>query len=190
MAAIAATAAQVLAAQAQSAGSVQPMNSSSGSMLISGPILNINFGGQSNAEIGPAAVGCSSTDYWNAGYIPSYVYCTAFSNLLWSSGQPSGINVAISGAQGDWGNGTSYDAMFSSYIYVPNGAITVTLTGVPQGTYDSVLLWTRSNDGLFRLFRHESVQQPRHSIHQHDHELAILNLDPGGSIEPGLGFPG
>ena len=136
MAAIAATAAQVLAAQAQSAGSVQPMNSSSGSMLISGPILNINFGGQSNAEIGPAAVGCSSTDYWNAGYIPSYVYCTAFSNLLWSSGQPLGINVAVRGAQGDWGNGTTYDAMFSSYIYVPNGAITVTLTGVPQGTYD------------------------------------------------------
>jgi hypothetical protein len=43
--AIATTAAQVLAAQAQSAGSAQPMDVMSGGITVNTHVLNINFGG-------------------------------------------------------------------------------------------------------------------------------------------------
>ncbi len=46
--AIAVTAAQVLAAQAQGAGSPQPMTSMSGAITVNTHILNINLGGHTN----------------------------------------------------------------------------------------------------------------------------------------------
>ncbi len=90
-----------------------------------------------NDEVGPAAVGQNANDFWTGAYFPYSTYST-INNLLWSDHTPSGINLAIANAPGDWANGAS-DPMFSTYTYVYNGDITVTLTGVPAGTYDLYL---------------------------------------------------
>jgi len=138
--AIAATAAQVLASQAQSAGSIQPMTSGSsmtGSTLVSGHILNINFGNYTNSEVGPAAVGVGPNDFWTGLYYP-YGNIPTITNLLWSDQTNSGISLSVANAAGCWGNGLSYDQMADTYIY-SGSDITVTLTGVPSGTYSLYL---------------------------------------------------
>ncbi|MGO8674664.1 MAG: hypothetical protein ACLQVX_02190 [Limisphaerales bacterium] len=131
--AIAAMAAQVLAAQAQSAASVQPMTQMSSGITVANPVLNINIGGLTNAEVGLAAIGQTAGDFWTGAYFP-YSYSSTINNLLWSDGTVSGINVLISNAPGDWANGAT-DPMLRMYAYSYSGDITVTLTGVPAGTY-------------------------------------------------------
>ncbi|MGO8678508.1 MAG: carbohydrate-binding protein [Limisphaerales bacterium] len=131
--AIAAMAAQVLAVQAQSTLVAQPMTQMSGGITVANPVLNINIGGLTNAEVGLAAIGQTASDFWTGAYFP-YSYSNTIDNLLWSDKTVSGINVLISNAPGDRANG-AIDPMLSTYAYIYGGDITVTLTGVPAGTY-------------------------------------------------------
>ncbi len=180
--AIAATAAHVLAAQqAQGAGSPQPMTSMSGGITVNTHILNINFGGHTNDKVGPAAVGQNANDFWTGSYFPNQ-YDSIINNLLWSDQTPSGINLEISNAPGDWANGAA-DPMFSSYTYNPwQQDITVTLTGVPAGTYNLYLYGhgPTTDNSVFSVTTRATVLVPLD--HPIGHRLAILDLDRRDTI--------
>ncbi|HXP62337.1 MAG TPA: hypothetical protein VN829_17705 [Dongiaceae bacterium] len=133
--AIAAMAAQVLAAQAQSAVVLQPQAQMTGSVFVANHVLNVNLGGQTNDEVGLAAIGHSTNDFWTGAYFP-YSYSSSINNLLWSDNAQSGINLQILNAPGDWANG-AIDPMLRTYTYsyTGQGDITLTLSNVPAGTY-------------------------------------------------------
>ena len=154
------------------------MTQMSSGITVANPVLNINIGGLTNAEVGLAAIGQTAGDFWTGAYFP-YSYSSTINNLLWSDGTVSGINVLISNAPGDWANGAT-DPMLRMYAYSYSGDITVTLTGVPAGTYALYLYGHGPNHGRFHLLGHRPEQQPRHPLHRH--ELAILDLDRWGAI--------
>ena len=112
-------------------------------------LLNLDFNGGTGVispKRGTAAIGYTTNDLWNL-----YTRDTAVSgvwknpgtatNLLWSDGTASGINLYITNAPGAWGNGSG-DYMFNNYLYpLPNGNgnIVFTLSNVPPGKYDLYL---------------------------------------------------
>jgi len=160
--AIAAMAAQVLAAQAQVTGPLQPTQMS-GSITVANHVLNVNLGGQTNDEVGLAAIGHTNTDFWTGAYFP-YQQHSAISNLLWSDKTTSGISLLISNAPGDWANG-AIDPMLRTYAYSTGygSDITLMLAGVPAGSYalylyghgpttdDSIFSVTSPSNGLGTL---------------------------------------
>jgi hypothetical protein len=109
------------------------------SIVVSGPVLNVNFGSYAYARVGLAAIGQTENDYWNGCY---FAYAeptnTTLPDLLWSDGSESGIDLTILNAPGDWANG-SYDTMFRTYTYSYSGGITITMENVAAGTYDFYL---------------------------------------------------
>ncbi|EEF62004.1 hypothetical protein [Pedosphaera parvula] len=104
-------------------------------VLCGGPLLNINFAAADADKVGFAAVGLSTSDFWN-GYRAPNISSAAVTNLKWSDGSSSTVGVTVNNAAGQWGNPVS-DGMYDGYIYPQNsGTITVTLTNLPTGTYD------------------------------------------------------
>ena len=106
-------------------------------------------------KVGPAAIGSSSTDYWNgvsrdgtntqdlAQDWQTYVTVT---NLLTVAGVSTGAGLSLANAPGAWDNGVA-DAMYNTYLYPFNGGnVTVTVTNLSAGTYD------------FNIYGHGSVQ--------------------------------
>lgn len=123
-------------------------------LIVSAPLLNINFGGATTNKIGFAAVGQTTNDYWNGYNFPG-ITPAAITNLKWSDTNNSGAGVTVVNGAGQWGNGVA-DGMYGPYIYsqAQPGSITVTLTNVPSGTYDFYVYGhspTDADNGTFTL---------------------------------------
>ena len=122
-------------------------------LMVSTPLLNVNFGRSTPPKTGFAAVGQSATDYWTPFYPPT----SAISQLPWSDGTPSGVGITVSNAPGDWG-WDSGDAMYSSYIYQDPefGNITITITNLAANAYNLYLYGhagRQAGNALFKLYR-------------------------------------
>lgn len=97
-------------------------------------LLNIDFAG-SDTPSGPAATGDGATDYWNFSYAP-YQYLTELFDLKWSTGELSPVTATVENGPGTWANGHA-NYMMAGYLYsYGSDAITVTLSDLPNGTYD------------------------------------------------------
>jgi hypothetical protein len=101
-------------------------------------LLNINFGGRTGEKAGPAAVGQSSSDYWNGFYYYPNQYSVTVNNLLWANSNASGVSLTSVGGPGDWANGAS-DPMLNTYMYAYGQSILITLSNLPAATYDFYL---------------------------------------------------
>jgi hypothetical protein len=112
-------------------------------VLASGPgmLINIDIGaGTATSEVGPAATGHSTNDYWNfytrddgSG---GWRSIGALSNLKTAEGLATGAGMTISNAPGAWGNGSA-DPMYNSYDYpFDGGNVTVGLNNFDAGAYD------------------------------------------------------
>ncbi|MEK7782159.1 MAG: immunoglobulin domain-containing protein, partial [Verrucomicrobiota bacterium] len=112
-------------------------------------LWNVDFGTTTTDKAGPAAVGQSTNDFWNA-----YPYAGGFNagggvvllQTANTNATPVGINLP--GAPGSWGNG-SLDPMYQGYVYPtfnPSAAtMTVTISSLPPGDYDFCLYSSESN---------------------------------------------
>ena len=97
-------------------------------------LLNIDFV-NSEPWYGVAATGNGPRDYWNFS-LPINEYYTELTGLLWSTGDLSPVSAVIENAPGVYGNGHPNPMMYGYlYTYGPE-AITVTLSNLPNGTYD------------------------------------------------------
>ncbi len=119
-------------------------------------LINIDFGGTTNsAQVGPAAVGLETNDFWNgySHYLPRFVPGASpqtngrLEGLRFSDGTVSLVTVAVSNAPGVWGNASGVP-FFDSYIFAPNGSnLTATITGLAAGRYHFVLYGHAEADG-------------------------------------------
>ena len=104
-------------------------------------LLNVDFGGGSvTKESGPAAIGHTSTDFWNYytrnGADGSWLTFGVLTNLLSAEQVATATGLTIANAPGAWGNGSS-DDMYDSYDYpFDGGNVTVTITNLDAGAYD------------------------------------------------------
>jgi hypothetical protein len=99
-----------------------------------GALLNIDFAGSETLS-GPAAIGNGATDYWNSSYAP-FQYFTELFDLNWSTGDLSPVTATVQNGPGTWANGhPNYMMAGYLYSYGPE-TITVTLSDLPNGTYD------------------------------------------------------
>ena len=128
------------------------------SVPISGrPILNIDFTDENGTKIGPAAIGLSPSDVWNRSITTFNPGTVVTSNLLWSDGTTSTINLTVQNAPGLWGNGVTNDAMYQDYVYSWDAQpILVTLSGLTNNVYDLYVYGHSPADdvnGLFQLLK-------------------------------------
>ena len=116
------------------------------------PLIDVDFGaGTSTTEIGPAAIGHSSTDFWNfytrddgqGGYLTF----GALSNLKTVEGVTTSAGLTVANAPGAWGDNSS-DTMFNSYLYPFGGNATINITNLPAGSYD---LYVYGPDGTYNV---------------------------------------
>ncbi len=105
------------------------------------PLLDVDFGsGTATAEVGFAATGQSTNDFWNfytrddgnGGYLTF----GSLSGMKYADGSASGAGLTIANAPGSWGNGAA-DYMYDGYLYCFDGNnITVVVTNLAAGSYD------------------------------------------------------
>jgi hypothetical protein len=95
-------------------------------------LINVDFAANpDDPEVGYAAFGKATNDYWNPyGYLGGGI-----ANLDYSDGSVSPIGLIVGNGTGQWGITGLSDSMFSSYMYVDGGSVTVMLTNVPAGFY-------------------------------------------------------
>lgn len=109
------------------------------------PLFNVRFGIDATPILrGPAAIGLSPSDHWNAysrddgagGFKPS----GGLAPLLAADGKPSKAGLVVDNAPGAWGSGAQQPLM-SLYLYSlsANPRVTLTFTNLPTGTYDAYL---------------------------------------------------
>jgi hypothetical protein len=114
-------------------------------------LINVDFGSGAgpSPEVGPAAVGQGSNDFWNfytrddgSG---GWRTVGTMTNLLAANGVGSGVGMTVSNAAGCWGIAAP-DPMYCSYIYpLGSGNATVTVTNLPAGQYDFYIYNTDSS---------------------------------------------
>ncbi len=96
-------------------------------------LINLDFGGAtSSPKTGPAAVGESANDFWNylGPQMPGPI-----ANLMNADGSVSPVSVTMSNLSSAGTIGSS-DPMYNGYAYAPqNQNGTLTLSGLPAGTY-------------------------------------------------------
>jgi hypothetical protein len=104
-------------------------------------LIDVDFGGAAaTREIGPAATGHTSTDFWNY-YTRNdgqggWLTFGALTNLSTVENVPTAVGLTIANAPGSWGNGST-DDMYNSYDYpFDGGDLDVTVTNLETGTYD------------------------------------------------------
>jgi hypothetical protein len=106
-----------------------------------GTLINVDIGaGSTTSEVGPAATGHTSSDFWNfytrddgSGGWRSF---GVLSNLKTAEGLATGAGMTIANAPGAWGNGSA-DFMYNGYDYpFDGGNVTVALTNLDAGYYD------------------------------------------------------
>src|SRR2546421_5937522 len=115
-------------------------------------LLNVDLdAGTATAKSGPAAIGQSSSDFWNfytrddghGGWLTS----GAVSNLKYANGSGTSIGLQVLNSPGAWGNGSS-DPMYAGYIYPFSGNATLNLTNMPAGLYD---FYIYGPDGIYQV---------------------------------------
>jgi hypothetical protein len=117
-------------------------------------LLNVDFAAVQGNKTGPAAVGLTAGDFWNAdgqGW-PSALTLTG---LKWSDQTASSASLTMVNAPGFWGSSLP-DPMLSFFRFACDGGnITVTLDGLPSGTCD-VYLYGHTDgtddNGVFQLW--------------------------------------
>jgi hypothetical protein len=119
-------------------------------------LLDVNFNADKNGWLGTvktgfAAIGQSTSDYWNVcsrsgATDAQWLSYVTVSNLSTVDGTPTGAGLSLSNAPGAWGNNVG-DAMYNSYLYPFNGGnITVIVTNLPVGSYDFYIYGHGSTD--------------------------------------------
>lgn len=101
-------------------------------------LMDISFGGNPPTKTGFAAVGLTTSDYWNP-YGTSYGGLTygVITNLAWVDGASSGASLLVSNAPYSFAWIVHPpDPMYDRGSYVNTGRITLTLTNMSAGTYD------------------------------------------------------
>ncbi|HWY74839.1 MAG TPA: immunoglobulin domain-containing protein, partial [Verrucomicrobiae bacterium] len=118
-----------------------------------GALLDVDFdGGTNTSEIGPAAIGQNSNDFWNlyqgAGGFRSQ---GGFEALTTADGTSTPVAINLPNAPGSWGNGSS-DPMYNGYVYPTYQASStpmfINVTNLPPGSYDFYLY---ASDGNFEI---------------------------------------
>jgi len=101
-------------------------------------LWNVDFAAYNNVEVGIAATGLTTNDFWN-NYTAPWQPFGALSNLLLADGTPTMVGLTVQNGGGHWA--FSYpDLMYSTYLYARDpGDTTVTLTNLPAGQYDFYL---------------------------------------------------
>ncbi|MCL4788646.1 MAG: hypothetical protein KJ070_17940, partial [Verrucomicrobia bacterium] len=118
-------------------------------------LLNVDFGGTGTPyKTGLAAVGLTTSDFWNACYHP-YNRAASIPNLKWSNQANSGAGMTVLNASGSWGNSLP-DPMFHTYMYATDGGnTTITLTNLPSGICNIYLYGhttTLDDNAVFELW--------------------------------------
>src|SRR5262249_19234672 len=125
-----------------------PFVSNTAGMLTGG---DLGAGLRKTPETGPAAVGLTSSDFWNyysrddgqGGWLSFGV----LGDLALVDGTATSIGLTVDNAPGAWGDGSS-DPMYYSYIYPFGGNATITVTNLPVGFYD---FYIYSPDGNYQV---------------------------------------
>ena len=110
------------------------------------PLIDVQFCSLSNGaglgvrKTGMAAVGQSTTDFWNAysrdGSGGGFLAFGALSNLRATDGTLTAAGLTVANAPGAWSNGMA-DPMYGTYLYpFDGGNVTVTITNLGAGSYD------------------------------------------------------
>lgn len=130
-----------------------------GSNLAHAMLLDINFGAHLNpgnlgaTKTGFAAIGETSSDFWN---FYSRDNTSAFDwkvngsleNLKLANGTVTSIGLTVNNLPGAWGNGSS-DPMYNSFLYpLAGNTASLSLTNIGAGYYD---LLVYSQDGHYEL---------------------------------------
>jgi hypothetical protein len=101
-------------------------------------LINVDVGFYGQTNVGLAAVGQSTNDFWN-GINTVYQDFGILSNLLAADGTTTTVGFTISNTAGLWGNGSS-NTMYYGYAYNNQGGTgSATLVNVPSSTYDLLL---------------------------------------------------
>ncbi|EEF60300.1 beta strand repeat-containing protein [Pedosphaera parvula] len=107
-------------------------------------LIDVDFNaGTASAEVGFAAIGQTTNDYWNLysrddGH-GGYLAFGGVGNLKFADGSLSGAGLTVANAPGAWGNGAS-DAMYQGYLYpFDGGNIVVNVTNLDAGNYEIYL---------------------------------------------------
>ena len=113
-------------------------------------LLNVDFGsGTQSLKTGPAAVGQTSTDFWNFYDVTN----TGLTNLMLAQKIPTQTQVIAQGPYGFWTN-SNPDPMFGRYFYqnaLP-GTFQITTLGLPKGNFDLLFYSELGQGTTFQLF--------------------------------------
>jgi hypothetical protein len=112
-----------------------------------GWLLNVDYssGGTRGYSLktGFAAVGLATNDFWNfydrdaSTNSGDWRTSGTLTNLLLANGVQTTINMSVSDAPGEYGEGYSSDPMYAYYIYpLDGGNNVVTFSNLPAGQYD------------------------------------------------------
>jgi len=118
-------------------------------------LLNVDLGGNGTPyKTGLAAVGLTTSDFWNACYHPGN-RAASVPNLKWSNQSQSYAGMTVLNAAGSWGNSLP-DPMFHTYSYATDGGnTTITLTNLPSGICNVYLYGhttTLDDNAVFELW--------------------------------------
>jgi hypothetical protein len=133
---------------ADSSGSV---TSSNGLLTVFGPLINIDFGADAGRpEVGFAATGDTTNDYWNP-----YERGSGFvANLRYAPGSASGSGVVVENDVGSYSSGNLADSMYNTYLYDSSANIIVIVTNLTPGIFDIYIYGhgaVESQNGVYGL---------------------------------------
>jgi len=120
-------------------------------------LLNIDVNdGTLSPEVGPAAVGLTTNDFWNAGGLGGQGNEAPITDthLRWSDGFVSPVSFTIFNAPGCWGF-TTPDLMYFGYSYCWDGQpVVMTISNLANGRYDFYVYghgYYAAMNGIFQL---------------------------------------
>ena len=116
-------------------------------------LIDVAFGGSLTSKTGYAAIGQTTSDFWNSVVVGSL----PLSNLRFADRTLSGAALTVSGAGGASVNSVS-DPMYANYLWNLNGDVTVTVSNLPAGVYD-VYLYAHGSDPWNPVFFGGSIFQ-------------------------------
>jgi hypothetical protein len=91
------------------------------------------------SEMGFAAIGMNTNDFWNTCNLDIYADYASAPNLKFVDGTASGTGLALIDGLEEYGNGAS-DPMYASYFFTTFGYdMTMTVTNLKPGVYDFYL---------------------------------------------------
>jgi hypothetical protein len=121
-------------------------------LIANTPLLNVQFGPALTNEVGFAAVGETTNDYWTWYLEPGQTNVT-LTNLCWSDGTTNGVSLTVTNAPSQGTNPVT-DEMYSAYIYKSGANLGLTLSNVPTGIYDVFLYGhgpATNQNGIFQI---------------------------------------